>query len=244
MVLAAGFGSRLRPLTDRVPKALIEVAGRPLIAYPLAVLREAGIREVLINLHHLGGQIRDALGDGSSYGMSIRYSEEHPILDTGGAIKKAESFLRDDTFVVINADTVIELRLEEVVAWHRDRRALATMVLRPDPQAARYGLIEIDPEQRVRRILGRPADARGQLEALMFTGVHVFEPRLFEFMGDGRFGIIAATYPAMLAAGEPIFGYRFDGYWSVLDTHAGLAQGRWELERRRRESGGGSQEKE
>jgi NDP-sugar pyrophosphorylase family protein len=109
------------------------------------------------------------------------------------------------------------------------------MVLRPDPRAASYGVIDIDPEGRVRRILGRPADAPGPLEALMFTGVHVFEPGVFDFMGSGRFGIIAATYPAMLAAGSPIFGYRFAGYWSVLDTHAGLAQGRWELERRSQE---------
>jgi NDP-sugar pyrophosphorylase family protein len=205
MILAAGFGSRLRPLTDRVPKALIEVAGKPLIAYPLAVLREAGIREVLINLHHLGGQIRDALGDGSSHGMSIRYSEEDPILDTGGAIKKAESFLRGDSFVVINADTVIDLPLLDVVAWHRDRGALATMVLRPDPQAAKYGVIEIDSAGRVRRILGRPADAPGPLDALMFTGVHVFEPRVFVFLGDGRVGMIAATYRPLLAAVVPMF---------------------------------------
>jgi NDP-sugar pyrophosphorylase family protein len=238
MVLAAGFGSRLRPLTDRVPKALIEVAGKPLIAYPLAVLREAGVREVLINLHHLGDQIRAALGDGSSYGMSIRYSEEHPILDTGGAIKKAEPFLAGDTFVVINADTVIDLRLEEVVEWHRRHGALATMVLRHDPHAAQYGLIEIDGAGRVRRFLGRPADAAGPLEAMMFTGVHVFEPGVFEFMESGRFGITTVTYPAMLAAGAPVFGYRFSGYWRVLDTHAGLAEGRWELERRGQEAGG------
>ena len=88
MILAAGFGSRLRPLTDRAPKPLLLVGGHPLIAYPLALLREAGIREVLINLHHLGGQVREALGDGSAWGVSITYSEEDPILDTGGAIKK------------------------------------------------------------------------------------------------------------------------------------------------------------
>jgi NDP-sugar pyrophosphorylase family protein len=238
MVLAAGFGSRLRPLTDRVPKPLIDVAGKPLIAYPLAVLREAGIREVLINLHHLGDQIRAALGDGSSFGMSIRYSEEDPILDTGGAIKKAQPFLGGDRFVVINADTVIDLRLGEVIEWHRGRGALATMVLRHDPRAAHYGVIEIDREARVRRFLGRPADAPGPLEPLMFTGVHVLEPGVFDFMQEGRFGITAVTYPAMLAAGAPLFGYRFSGYWAVLDTHAGLAEGRWEMERRRQLAGG------
>jgi NDP-sugar pyrophosphorylase family protein len=232
MVLAAGFGSRLRPLTDRVPKPLIPVAGRPLIAYSLAILREAGIREVMINLHHLGDQIRAALGDGSSYGMSISYSEENPILDTGGAIKKAEPFLRGATFAVLNSDTVMDLRLLDVVEQHRRTRAVATMVLRRDREAARYGVIELDREDRIRRFLGRPAHVDVPLEQFLFTGVHVFEPEVFGFMREGRFGINAETYPAMLAAGRALYGYRHSGYWRVLDTHAGLAEGRWELERK------------
>ena len=231
MVLAAGFGRRLRPLTDRVPKPLLLVGGAPLIAYPLALLREAGIHEVLINLHHLGAQIRDALGDGSAYGVSISYSEEDPILDTGGAIAKARPFLGGGTFAVLNSDTVMDLGLADVITTHRRRGALATMVLRPDRDAARYGIIEVDPEQRIRRFLGQPAQVPGPLEPLMFAGVHVFEPEVFDFMEEGRFGINRKTYPAMLAAGRPLFGHRFDGYWRVLDTHAGLAEGRWEFER-------------
>jgi NDP-sugar pyrophosphorylase family protein len=232
MILAAGFGSRLRPLTDRVPKPLIPVAGRPMIAYPLAVLRAAGITEVIINLHHLGAQLRAALGDGAAYGVSITYSEEDPILDTGGAIRKAEPFLRGGTFAVLNADTVIDLDLTAVVARHRERGALATMVLRPDLQAARYGLIEIDRRGRVRRFLGRPRTATEPLTPLMFAGVHVFEPEVFRYMGEGRFGVTTTTYPALLAAAAPVFGEVFDGYWRVLDTHAGLAEGRYELARR------------
>lgn len=231
MILAAGFGSRLRPLTDRVPKPLLRVAGHPLIAYPIAVLRAAGVTEIIINLHHLGAQIRRTLGDGSALGVSLTYSEEHPILDTGGAIKKAEGFLGGDRFVVINADTVIDLPLREVIAWHERQGALATMVLRPDPQAAQYGVIEIDAGARIRRFLGRPPNVDVPLRALMFTGVHVFEPELFRHMGEGRFGITATTYPDMLAAGVPLYGYEFGGYWRVLDTHEGLAEGRRELRR-------------
>lgn len=229
MILAAGFGSRLRPLTDLTPKALIPVAGKPLIAFPLALLREAGIREVLINLHHLGDQIRAFLGDGSAYGVSIQYSEEHPILDTGGAIKNAEHFLRGDTFVVLNADTIIDLCLADLIEWHRRKASLATMVLRPDPDAARYGEIEIDAAGRIRRFLGLPVSVPGPLTPLMFAGVHVFEPQVFEYMERGRFGITRVTYPKMLSEGQPLFGYVFHGYWRVLDTHAGLAEGRWDL---------------
>lgn len=232
MILAAGFGSRLRPLTDEIPKALVPVAGKPLIAYPLALLREAGIREVMINLHHRGEQIRDALGDGSAYGVSIEYSEENPILDTGGAIKNAEHFLGGDTFVVLNADTVIDLRLTDLFEWHRRKKGLATMVLRPDPDAARYGEIEIDAEGRIRRFLGVPAVVPEPLTPLMFAGVHVFEPQVFEHMEPGKFGITKVTYPKMLAEGHPLFGYVFHGYWRVLDTHEGLEEGRRDLSRR------------
>jgi len=231
MILAAGLGTRLRPLTDSIPKPLVPVADHPLIAYPLAVVREAGIDEVIINLHHLGDQVREALGDGSAHGVSITYSEEHPILDTGGAIQKAESFLDGDTFVVLNGDMVIDLDLRRVVEWHRAHGSTATMVLRPDRSDRGYGQIEVDASGRIRRFLGEPADAGGatDLTAMMFTGVHVFEPRIFRYMRPGKFGINAETYPAMMAAGEPLFGYTFDGYWAVLDTHELLEAGRREI---------------
>jgi NDP-sugar pyrophosphorylase family protein len=178
MLLAAGFGRRLRPLTDRLPKPLVVVGGKPLIAYTLALVRAAGIRDVVINLHHRADQMRAALGDGAAYGISIRYSEEDPILDTGGAIKRAQPLLADDTFVVLNTDIICDLDLRAPIAWHRAQRATATMVLRHDRDAARYGLIEVDA--------------------------------------------------SLLAADCPLYGYQFSGYWRVLDTHAGLAEGRWD----------------
>jgi NDP-sugar pyrophosphorylase family protein len=229
MILAAGFGSRLRPLTDRVPKPLVEVAGKPLIAYPLALARAAGIRDVVINLHHRGADIRAALGDGSAYGMAIQYSEENPILDTGGGILQARALLGEERFVVLNSDSIIDLDLRALVDWHVAQGAVATMVLRPDREAARFGLVEIDAAHRVRRLLGRPATVGDPLTALMFAGVHVFEPEVFQHMTTGTFGIVRQTYPAMMAAGCRVSGYVYDGYWRVLDTHAGLAEGRYEL---------------
>lgn len=229
MILAAGFGRRLRPLTDCAPKPLILVNGKRLIAYSLALLRAAGIREVIINLHHRGDQIRAALGEGAAHGVSITYSEEDPILDTGGAIKKAQPFLQGGRFVVLNADIICDLDVRDVVAWHGARGALATMVLRPDREAARYGIIEIDASGRIRRFLGKPPQVDAPLTPLMFAGVHVFEPEVFAYMEAGCFGINTTTYPRMLAADYPLYGYTFNGYWRVLDTHAGLAEGRWDL---------------
>jgi NDP-sugar pyrophosphorylase family protein len=228
MILAAGFGSRLRPLTDRIPKPLIDVGGHPLIAYSLALLRAAGIGEVVINLHHLGDQIRAALGD-QAYGVRIIYSPEDPILDTGGAIRRAERWLAGDRFVLLNSDMLIDLDLPPLFAWHAAHGGLATMVLRRDAEASRYGIIEIDAAHRIRRFLGTPAAVPQPLTPYMFTGVHVFEPRVFDYLEHGSFSSTRQTYPRMLAAGEPLFGYVFDGYWRVLDTHDGLADGRRDI---------------
>jgi NDP-sugar pyrophosphorylase family protein len=244
MILAAGMGTRLRPLTDSVPKPLIEVAGRPMIGFPLGLVRDAGIAEVVINLHHLSEQIRDRLGDGRTYGVRIVYSEEDPILDTGGAIAAAREFLDGDTFVVLNADTFIDLRLQDVIDFHRHHHATATMVLRPDPEAVRRDRIRIDASQRIWRIFDQPGwggpqtgdpphpHARRAEELptpFMYAGVMVFEPRAFAYMPPGVYSLTRDVYPRLLAAGEPLYGYIHHGYWRVLDTFEDLAAGRREI---------------
>lgn len=229
LVLAAGLGMRLRPLTSTTPKPLVEVAGRPLIHYALDVLAQAGIVEVGINLHHLGDQVRDALGDGHRLGFRFTYFPEDPILDTGGAIANARSFLDGAPFVVINSDTITGVGLAEMVATHEEHDAIATMLLRADPQADRYGIIEADGLGRIRRFLGRTAPGwRGDeaLRPLMFGGIHVFSPRVFSYMEPGTFSITRETYPRMLDAGERLAAYVYDGFWCVLDTPDGLAAGR------------------
>ncbi len=219
MVLAAGLGTRLRPLTNDRPKALVEVGGRPLITYALALLQHYRITDVVVNLHWHGGALRDALGDGSRFGLSIVYSEEHPLLDTGGGILRARPLLGDGDFVVMNSDTIVDLPLDRLIAHHRTRGAAATLVLRRDPEQARYGEIEIDADGRVRRFLGRPERIAMPLTAYMFAGVHVLSQRVFECMPSGGvFSITRQTYPAMLAAGAALHGFPFDGFWRVIDT--------------------------
>lgn len=221
MVLAAGLGTRLRPLTDDRPKAMVDVGGRPLIVYTLALLRRFGITDVVVNLHHHGAVLERELGDGSRYGLRIDYSHEDPLLDTGGAIKKVEARFAADDFLVLNADTIVDLPLDRLIAAHRARDAAATLVLRPDPEQARYGVIEVDAGDRIRRFLGRPADAPSPLTPYMFAGVHVVSPRVFDYMpAGGAFSMTHSTYPAMLAADAPLYGFPFRGFWRVIDTPA------------------------
>ncbi len=218
LVLAAGQGTRLRPLTLSKPKALVPVAGRPVIEYVLHLLRASEVTEVIINLHYLGEQIRQALGAGEQLGLNLRYSVEDPLLDTGGAIKKVEPWLKGETFVVANADTIADVDLQAVLCAHRRSGALATLLLRPDPMAARYGIIEVDKDNWIRRFLGQPETFCSALEPLMFAGLQVLEPAIFKYMPRLEpFGITRETYPALLAAGEPLLGFRFEGFWAAID---------------------------
>jgi mannose-1-phosphate guanylyltransferase len=234
MVLAAGFGTRLAPLTNTTPKPLVPVADKPFLDHLLALLHAGGIREVVINLHHLGHLIEQHVGDGSRYGLSVRYSHEATILDTGGGIKQAEPLLRGEPFVVANGDSLLELPLAELVDFHRAKGGIATMALRPDPDAARYGLVEIDGDARIRRITGRPEGVSSAgLRGLMFPGTHVLEPAIFDHMAAGdAFGIARTTYPALIAAGVPMYGYETTARWIAIDTPAGLAAADAELRRR------------
>ena len=226
MILAAGRGTRLAPLTDTTPKPLVPVAGRPFIEHILEFLRAGGIEEVVVNLHHLGQRIADHLGDGRPFGVDVRYSWEDPILDTGGGIKRAEPLLAGEPFVVVNGDSLLEVRLADVVAHHEARSAIATMAVRPDPEAARYGLVEVDGTDRVRRITGRPEDAGvpGPLRGFMFPGLHVFQPEIFRWMDPGKtFSVTRVTYPAVLAAGVAVSAWITTARWVNIDTPAALA---------------------
>jgi NDP-sugar pyrophosphorylase family protein len=225
MVLAAGRGTRLAPLTDRLPKPLMPVAGRPMLAHILDFLRAGGIDEVVINLHHLGHLIEEAIGDGRRFGLRVRYSWEPEILDTGGGIKRAEPLLSGEPFLVVNGDSLLEQPLAPLLDYHHRRRGIITMVVRPTEDPDRWGLIELDANDRVRRVAGRPeGPLEGPLRPFMFPGLHLFEPRVFEWMdADVAFGVIRETYPRLLRAGEAIYGFVSEARWLTIDTPEELA---------------------
>jgi len=223
MILAAGLGTRLRPLTDTVPKPLLPVGGASLIVWNLLLLRRHGVREVLINLHHLGHLIEQELGDGAQFGVRITYSREPVLLGTGGGLKHAEPFFSGEPFLVLNGDTLLELDLGVPIALHARRGALATMVVREDPDVERWGVVEVDANERVVRINGRGCSKAGA-GRFMFAGVQVVHPRLLRDVPAGRQSSIIEAYVAGLARGELILGYRMNGYWSDVGTPERYAQ--------------------
>src|SRR3984893_8622051 len=152
LVLSAGKGERLMPLTETVPKPIIEVGGRPLIHYPLRMLARAGVTEVAINLYHLAAAVQKALGGGNALGIRITYAPETTLLGTGGPLVGLRQFFGDETFAILNCDTIIDLDLRALEEFHRRRGGLATLVLRESGTPEAYSRIEIDSDAHIRRM--------------------------------------------------------------------------------------------
>ena len=217
MILAAGMGTRLRPLTDDIPKALLPVANRPQIEYVLELLRVAGVREVVINLHHFADRIRDALGTNYRGEVSITYSFEEEILGTGGGVKKVEDFFNDDPFLLINADTLMDVDIREAVRYHMEKGAVATMVVREWDLLGGFGRVEMDGEGRIRRILDK--GGAGGEKPVIFTGLHLLSRKIFTFIPKFGYSCINSDcYGAMLENGERVYGFEMDGYWKDTGT--------------------------
>ncbi|MEO8341654.1 MAG: NDP-sugar synthase [Nitrospirota bacterium] len=224
MILAAGLGTRLRPLTNTIPKPLLTIAGTPLIVWNLLLLKRHGFQDVVINLHYLGPLIEQALGNGSRYGLRIIYSREPVILGTGGGLKQAESHFFGESVLVLNADTLVELDLSALCAFHEQREAVATLVLRKDPEAARWGLVEMDLDNRIVRIIGRGCADHVPTQPRMFAGVHVCNTRLLRDVPKAVASTIIDPYVAAIERGETVLGYDCEGYWSDIGTLERYAQ--------------------
>jgi NDP-sugar pyrophosphorylase family protein len=222
MILAAGLGTRLRPLTDHRPKALVEVAGHTLLEITLRRLHGFGIREVIVNVHHFGDMVVDYLKKNDNFGMRIEISREEMLLDTGGGLKKAAWFFLEDSgeadepFVLHNVDVLSTIDFHRVVEFHKQNQALATLAVH-EREASRYLLFD-----QQNRLCGRRAGRERAVEivrpsqekqALAFSGVHVISPRFLALMTEtGAFSIIT-SYLRLAGEGEKLLAFRADEYY-------------------------------
>ncbi len=252
MVLAAGLGTRLRPLTNDRPKALVEVAGHTMLEITLARLRGIGIHEVIINVHHFADQVVAYLKARDNFGMRIEISREDDLLlDTGGGLKKAAWFFEksgegagnaDEPFLLHNVDVISSIDLRRMIGFHQQRQALATLAVQ-DRQTSRYLLFDdamqlcgrrAERDEKTEAEWARPSD---KAQALAFSGIHVISPRLLGMMTEqGAFSIIT-TYLRLAGQGENILGFRVAGaYWrdlgkpeNLLQATEDFKQGAWAL---------------
>lgn len=220
MVLCAGLGTRLRPLTGIWPKPALPLVGAPLLRSHLLTLQAAGIREVGINTHHLAETMRRvAEAEAARLGMSLTVVHEDVLQGTGGGIRSLREFLAEsDPFVVLNGDIAFEPALRTIIDSHRASGADGTMVLQPLPEGDTYGAVEADASGRVLRIAGVGPGGEG-LSPWHFTGVHVMRPKVFDFMTDAvPEELFRDVYARLFAAGGRIQGVRVEGDWADLGT--------------------------
>jgi mannose-1-phosphate guanylyltransferase len=239
MILAAGLGTRLRPLTDDRPKALVEIAGRTLLEITLSRLRAFGVREVIVNVHHFADMVVDYLKKNDHFGMRIEVSREEVLLDTGGGLKRASWFFLEDPsrlaepFLLHNVDVVSAIDLRRMVQFHREQQALATLAVQ-DRETSRYLLFD-----KQLQLCGRRSEHDRKTEsvpssqpakALAFTGIHVISPRLLTMTTEeGVFSIIT-SYLRLAARGEKILAFRADEYyWRDLGKPENVAQAAQDL---------------
>jgi NDP-sugar pyrophosphorylase family protein len=242
MILAAGLGTRLRPLTNDRPKALVELAGRTLLEITLARLRAFGIREVIINVHHFADRVVEYLKTNDNFGMRIEVSREDVLLDTGGGLKKAGWFFPEDSghsdepFLLHNVDVISTIDFTKMLQAHRANQAIATLAVQKR-ESSRQLLFDERLELCGRRA-GRDREpeivrSSPHLEPLAFSGIHVISPRLLGLLTeDGIFSIVT-SYLRLAGQGERISGFRADEYyWRDLGRVEDLSQAAQDLEQK------------
>src|SRR6266852_3460432 len=220
MILAAGYGQRLWPLTADRTKPALPVLGKPLVGYVAEYLAKYGVEDVIVNLHHQPESVRKALGDGSQFGVRLQYVHEPVILGTSGALDNARQLLEGDTFVVVNGKLITDLDLQAALETHRQRKALATLVLLRNPKHERFTVVETR-DGLVSNFGGMPsASLEPKAEPpLMFTGIHILESRIFEYIPRGAFSdSVTDVYLPAMANGERIAAHVAEGMWYELST--------------------------
>ena len=227
VILVGGEGTRLRPITSRVPKPVAPVVERPFVAYILDNLARHGVTRAVFSTGFLAEAIEAETGDGTGYGLEVAYAVEDEPLGTAGAIANCESRLRDGNFFVFNGDVLSDVDLGALAALHAEKGGMATIFLTPVEDPRRYGLVELDAEARVSSFLEKPSDHEGI--ALINAGVYVLEPEVLEMVPRGRlFSIERGVFPRLAQAGS-LYGYVDHGYWRDIGTPDSYLQAHFDI---------------
>ncbi len=218
ILLAGGQGTRLRPLTLNTPKPVVPIFNRPFLTYQLDLVRQVPeIDEVILSLNYQPDRIEDVFGDGSRFGVKIRYMVEPAPLGTGGAIKFAAAGVTD-AVVVFNGDVLTQIDLAAVIRRHRERAARATIVLTPIDNPSAYGLVETDGAGNIRRFVEKPKPEEITTRNIN-AGMYVLEPATFDRIPDGvPFSIERGYFPTLVERGETFVAFQYDGYWIDIGT--------------------------
>ena len=206
MLLAAGLGTRLRPLTDRVSKSMIPVINKPSLFYSLDLLRKSKINETVINLYQQRSQIKDYVKDGENFNMQVLYSEEDSLMGTAGGLKKMESYFKD-TFLVLSADGITDFNIHQAVQFHKQKVALATVVLKKTKEKFRYGVALRNKEEKITQFVEKPSWGDAFSDEIN-AGIYIFEPDIFSYIPAGEpYDLGHQVLPSLVKRGEAVYGY-------------------------------------
>ena len=227
LILAGGEGTRLRPLTSSVPKPVIALVDRPFIAFMIDWLRRHGVDDVVMSCGFMASGVRAVLGDGSAYGVRLRYVEEPTPMGTGGALKYAEALL-DERFLMLNGDTLTDFDLSAQVARHEAAGARGTLGLHRVEDPTRYGLVRLLDDGRVEGFLEKPTlEQAGGVDTIS-AGMYVLERSVLELLEPGQPASIERdVFPRLV--GEGLHGFVHEGYWLDIGTPETYLQGTWDI---------------
>lgn len=226
MILAAGKGTRVRPITYTIPKPMIPILQKPVMEFLVELLRQHGFDEIMVNVSHLASEIENYFRDGQRFGVQIAYSFEGRIIDgelvgealgSAGGMKRIQDFspFFDDTFVVLCGDALIDLDLTEVVKWHRQKGAIATIVMKnvPHEEVSSYGVVVTDETGRIKAFQEKPK-VEEALSTTINTGIYIFEPEVLDYIPSGQeFDIGSQLFPKLVEMNAPFYGRVMDFEW-------------------------------
>ncbi len=219
MVLAAGVGSRLEPLTSDVPKPLVPIANVPVMEQIISLLAKHQIKDVIANLHYLPEQIKEYFGDGKKFGVSIKFMQENELSGDAGGVRACRDFLSTGTFIVLMGDLVTDADLTKIVKEHKEKKALATIALKQVKNVEHFGVAVQDKDGYITGFQEKP-QANDALSDMASAGIYVLEPEIFSHIPpDGVYGFGRQLFPSLIEKNLPVFGSIIETYWSDVGTH-------------------------
>lgn len=213
MILAAGLGTRLRPLTDEVSKPMVQLGGRPCIEHTVLLLKQHGVRDIMINLYYKPELIMNHFGDGSAYDLNINYSLEKELMGTAGGLKKVQDFFGNEPVLIISGDALTDINLTEFYNFHKEKGGIASLALKNVHDPREFGVVLLDDQNRINQFQEKPKDV-APISTKANTGIYIFEPEIFNYIpADTFYDFGKQVFPDLLAKGQAMYGYETTAYW-------------------------------
>lgn len=218
MVLAAGLGTRLRPLTDLISKPMAPIVNKPVMEHIIDLLISHGFTDVVCNLHYYPEAIKDYFGDGSRWDINISYSFEEFLMGTAGGVKNVEGFFEGKTFIILSGDALTDIDLNEVIRFHKEKKGIGTLVLTEVEDPSQYGVVLIDDDKAITGFQEKPLQGE-EKSNLANSGIYVFEPEIFDYMPEKSFYDFGKNvFPDLLNKKVPYYGFKHSYYWNDVGS--------------------------